>query len=523
MNCLALEQDGRVMIVDCGVAFDVRAPGAVVVHPRFDALEAWRDRIAGVFLTHGHEDHIGALPYLLKRFDVPIWGPAYAIELVRERAGEHDVLKHARMEIVKTRAKVSVGPFEIEPIRVTHSIADATALAITTSEGTVIHTGDFKFDAEPPDGETFDEARFRELGDEGVALLFSDSTNAFTPGETASETAVGNTIRDVVLGSKGAVFVAMFASNVHRLRILGDVARQTGRKIVLLGRSVETHARVARRSGYLAWPSDLVWPRNDIDALARSSILAIATGTQGEARGALARLAKGDGDLAIEPGDTAILSSRVIPGNDREVFAIIDELIRKGAVVRSWLTDRGIHTSGHAHKDEQRRMLELVRPRTFVPVHGTIHQLTAHAAIGRSMGVERSLVVENGDIVELEKGELRKTGRVAVGRVHVHEGHEVPRAVLAQRSRLAEEGFVHVTIIGDGTEIDVLTQGVVDVEANGALIEHAKREARETFASGADQTPETRAEWVRLAVRRVFTHATGTKPQTHVTVLGKSG
>lgn len=520
MNCLALEQDGRVMLVDCGVTFDMRAFGAPVVHPDFGALEGWRDSIAGVFLTHGHEDHIGALPYLLKRFDVPVWGPAYAIELVREKGDEHEILKHARLEVVKTRTATAVGPFEVEPIRVTHSIADATALAIKTSEGTVIHTGDFKFDPEPPDGETFDEARFRELGDAGVSLLFSDSTNAFTPGETASETTVGNALRDVVLGAKGAVFIAMFASNVHRLRLLGDIARATGRRIVLLGRSVETHARVARRSGYLAWPSDLVWPKDKLDLLARSSILAIATGTQGEARGALARLSKGDRDFRVEPGDTVVLSSRVIPGNDRDVLPIIDDLLRQGASVRSWLTDRAIHTSGHAHRNEQRRMLELVRPRAFVPVHGMIQQLTAHAEIARGMGMGNVLVIENGDVVELANGELRKTARVPVGRVHVHDGHEVPRSVLAERARLAEEGFVCVTIADD--VVDVFTQGVVDGDANADLIGEAKREARASFESSADQALETRSEWVRLAVRRVFARTTGTKPLTHVTIIGKT-
>jgi ribonuclease J len=521
MNCLALEQDGRVMIVDCGVTFDARALGAPVVHPDFGGLEAWRDRIAGVFLTHGHEDHIGALPYLLTRFDVPVWGPAYAIELVREKADEHEILRHARLEVVKTRETIAVGPFEVEPIRVTHSIADATALAIKTSEGTVIHTGDFKFDPEPPDGEMFDEARFRELGDAGVSLLFSDSTNAFTPGETASETSVGRALRDVVLGAKGAVFVAMFASNVHRLRLLGEIAKDTGRRIVLLGRSVETHARVARRSGYLSWPSDLVWPKDRLELVARSSILAIATGTQGEARGALARLSKGGGDLEVLPGDTVVLSSRVIPGNEREVYGIIDDLIRKGAIVRSWLTDRTIHTSGHAHKDEQRRMLELVRPRTFVPVHGMIQHLTALAEIARALGIDPARVVENGAVVELSNDALEKVGRVHVGRVHVHDGHEVPRSVLAQRARLAEEGFVHVTIAGDA--IEVLTQGVVDADANADLLEDAKREARITFDGAADQTHETRVEWVRLAVRRVFARATGTKPQTHVTIIVKTG
>jgi ribonuclease J len=519
MNCMAIENEDRLLVIDCGVTFD-RAFGAPVVHPDFSAFDAWRDRIAGVFLTHGHEDHIGALPYLLRRFDVPVWGPRYALELVRERIAEHEVLDHARLFVVKTREEVSVGPFRVEPLRVTHSIADATALVIHTSEGTIIHTGDFKFDPTPPDGETFDEERFRQVGDEGVSLLLSDSTNAFAPGETESETVVGRALHDLVLASKGAVFVAMFASNVHRLRVLGQVARASNRRIVLLGRSVETHARVARLTGYLPWPSDVVWPRERARELPRSSILAIATGSQGEERGALARLAgERTGELRIVPGDTVVLSSRVIPGNDREVSKIVDDLLRRGAIVRSWLSDRAIHTSGHAHQAEQQRMLGLVRPRAFIPVHGTMHQLVRHAETARASGVPSVLVAENGDVIELKDGSLAKVDRVAVGRVHVtDEGIEVPPAVLADRMRLAHDGFVHITLVegAAGLEAHVVTQGVIDPEASEPILEAARHEAVRAYTATDAIDP---AEEARLAVRRVFQRETGARPETHVTVV----
>ncbi len=290
MNALALEQDGEAILVDCGVTFDDRGIGVDVVHPDFTALE--NVRVRGVVITHGHEDHIGALPYFLRRFDVPVWGPPYALGLVRERLAEHEVLGWAKLHETTPRVPFEVGPFLFEPVRVTHSIADATALVIRTGAGTVIHTGDFKFDEDPVDGEAFDVERLRAAGDAGVALLLSDSTNVDARGDAAGgERGVGDALRALVASAEGAVVVAMFASNVHRLRMLGEIARATHRRIVILGRSVQTHARVAHATGYLDWPSSIRWPADRARELPREKILGIATGTQGEARAALARLA----------------------------------------------------------------------------------------------------------------------------------------------------------------------------------------------------------------------------------------
>ncbi|MGD0529734.1 MAG: ribonuclease J [Polyangiaceae bacterium] len=540
MNCLALEQDGHVLLVDCGVTFDDRGLGVDVIHADFSALEPYR--VAGLFVTHGHEDHIGAIPYLLKRHDVPVFGPRYALGLVRERAAEHEILGHVALHEVTPRTHVRVGPFDVEPIRVTHSIADATALAIRTDAGLVVHTGDFKFDESPPDGETFDVERFEELSREGVRLLFSDSTNIDAKGPTGGEEGVGEALEAIVAGAKQAVVVGVFASNVHRLRMLGDIARRHGRKLVSLGRSVSTHSRVARATArstgehagepYLEWPSDLVWPADRARELPRSAVLGVATGTQGEEAAALSRLARGEHpafDLAA--GDVVVMSSRVIPGNEPEVMRVMGHLLRRGVELRSWWSDRAVHVSGHAHREEQRRMIAMVRPRSFVPVHGTLHHLLRHAELARELGVPDVCVLENGDVGELGEGPLRKAGRVAAGRVHVFARRALPASVLSERAALASLGAAHVVVPVDGAgrpagEVSLVTRGVLDETADAHLLAAARNEVRaaveelvERGGGGILRSDAELGEAARLAVRRSLGKVLGFKPVTTSTVL----
>ena len=538
MNCLALEQGGEVLVVDCGVTFDHRGLGIDVVHPEFEALGAYH--VAGLFITHGHEDHIGAVPYFLRRFDVPVFGPRYALNLLRERSAEHEVLEHADLRSVPPRSIERVGSFEVEPIRVTHSIADATALAIRTDAGLVVHTGDFKFDETPPDGEPFDVDRLDQLSREGVELLFSDSTNIDASGAAGSEEGVGRALDDIIRDAPQAVVVSMFASNVHRLRMLGEIAARHGRRIVALGRGVSTHARVARATArstgkdagrpYLDWPVDLACAEERARDLPKRAVLAIATGSQGERTAALARLARGEHPaLDLAEGDVVVMSSRVIPGNEPEVVRVMNDLLRRGVELRTWWSDRGVHVSGHAHRQEQRRMIELVRPGAFVPVHGTLHHLSQHAKLASEIGVSEVSVLENGDVGTLDDSGLRKSGRVQAGRVSVFGGRVLPAQVIAERAALASVGSVHVAVPLDtrgrlAGEIAVATRGVIDEAVHPDLVLAARRNARAALeellgVAGPGPDDERIAETARLAVRRTLARALGFKPVTHAVLV----
>jgi ribonuclease J len=526
MNCLAVEQDGWVMLVDCGVTFDGRGLGVDVVHPDFTALEPFRGRIAGVFITHGHEDHIGALPYLLRSHDVPVWTPRYSLGLLRARSDEHEVLAHANLIEVHPREKVTVGPFEVEPTRVTHSTPDATALAIQTAAGTVIHTGDFKFDDTPPDGEHFDVERLAELGARGVALLCSDSTNIDTQARTGSEKGVGEALERLVNEAEGRVVIGLFASNVHRLRLLGGIAKRTGRRLVALGRSVRTHAQVAAETGYLGWPLEDLAPLETAAALPRERVLGVATGTQAEGRAALARIARRDHPFVLDPGDTVIFSSRVIPGHETEVFALTNDLMRRGIRVITRLDEPGAHVSGHAARPEQERMIELTRPRAFLPLHGTLHHLTRHAALAESLGVATTCVLEDGEVAELSQSSFAKAGRLPSGRVHVAFGRPVAPEVIRERIHLAARGFVVAVVRLDGQglvqgAVDVVSRGVLDDGARSDVAAEVEREARNAVLglTTAERSSDERiGDAVRVAVRRAIARATGYKPEVEVSV-----
>ncbi|MEI9947560.1 MAG: ribonuclease J [Pseudomonadota bacterium] len=527
MNCFALEQAEGIVIVDCGAAFADDDVGIDVWHPDFSWLLAQRERVHGVFLTHGHEDHLGALPYLLSELELPVWGPPHALEIAKRRLLEHQFAP-AELDLREAHAgrEYRVGPFTIEPVRVAHSIIEASALHMRTAAGSVLHTGDFNFDPDPPDGEPTDEARLTELGDQGISLLLSDSTNIDVPVRSGSERAVGAALEELVRNAPARVVIAMFASNIQRLILLGEIAQRTGRKLCLFGRSLETQCAVARQIGRLSWPSDLVVSADQASNVPRERLLVLAGGTQAERNSALKRLSTGQHPrLALAEGDTVIFSSRIIPGNDRPVFAMMNDLLRAGITLKTRFSDPAVHTSGHAGRTEQSRMIELCRPNCFLPVHGTLHHLLRHQELAQDLGVSETAVVENGTPVVCDGHKLWKDELVPHGRVAIAVGGEALSSQTHQRRlELGRLGIAFVSLAIDRADKlaappAVRTRGVPLVDNDEqALRAVAKEIARavETFRGGRGLGL---AEFVRRAARRKLEDLSGTRPIVEVETL----
>lgn len=526
MNCLVIEDQGSSVIVDCGAAFPEDDLGVDVIHPDFDYVLQHHDRLRGIFLTHGHEDHIGALPYLLSELEVPVWGPPHALGMARKRLLEHGFgPNELDFRVATPGQSYEVGPFQIEPVRVAHSIVEASALAIRTSQGIIFHSGDFNFDPDPPDGEPTDEARIRELGDKGIGLLLSDSTNIDVPERAGSERSVGAVLERLIQAAPARVVVALFASNIQRLILLGEIARRTGRKLCLLGRSLDAQVTVAKEIKRLSWLSDLLVSADEVREMKRERVLILAGGTQAERLSAMRRLADGIHPLlSLQEGDTVILSSRVIPGNDRPVIAMINAMHRRGLTVHTRITEPGVHTSGHAGRSEQRRMLELTRPRCFMPVHGTLHHLLRHAELGRSLGVSQTVVVENGAVVGFDGQSANKIDAVRSGRIPIAIGGEVLSGEnLQRRQELGRLGIATVALALDGRKLlgppVISTRGIPNVDGDAAALRSLGLEA----ARAVEQFREGRglelSEHVRRSVRRKIEDLSGTRPVVDVSVV----
>ncbi|HEX6765698.1 MAG TPA: ribonuclease J [Polyangiaceae bacterium] len=526
MNCLAVEQRDGLVIIDCGVGFPDNDLGIDVILPDFGWILERASRVHGVFLTHGHEDHIGALPYLLRHLRTPVWGPPHALGLVRRRLAEHD-FSASELDLREAVAgkTYGVGPFSIEPVRVAHSIVEASALCLATAAGTVVHTGDFNLDPDPPDGEPTDEARLASLGDAGVALLLSDSTNVDLAERPGSERGVAEAVERLAENATGRVFVALFASNVQRLITFGAMAERLERKLCLLGRSLEAHAGVAREIGRVAWRSDLVVSPEQAEKMPRERVLVLAGGTQAEHGSAMRRLSLGAHPaLRVEAGDTVIFSSRAIPGNERAVFGMMNDLLRLGARVHSRATDPAVHTSGHPGRTELERMLALVRPRCFVPVHGTLHHLLRHAELARRLGVSDAVVVEDGTPVVCDGRKLAKEPAVRHGKVMVAKGGEaLSDDALRGRAELGRSGIVVVALGFDAgkrepTSVSVVAKGVPAVSGSDGAVRSLEQEALRAAASFREGRGLALEEFVRRAVRRAVEDLSGTRPIVEIAV-----
>ncbi len=493
-NMTIYEYGGEIIIVDCGMAFpgdDMY--GIDLVIPDVSYLVKNRSRIRGLFLTHGHEDHIGGIPYVLKQVNIPIFCTRLTAGLIKLKLEEHGLTRSTKLTTVEAGQTVRAGKFNVEFIHVNHSIADSVAFAIHTKMGTVVHTGDFKIDSTPIDGEVIDLARFGELGKEGVLALCSDSTNVERPGFTMSEKEVGKTFRRRFAGCDKRIIVTTFASNVHRIQQVIDAAVENGRKVAVTGRSMENIMKVSTELGYMKVPRNTLMDVNKIKGLPKNKQVIITTGSQGEEMSALYRMAfSTHKQVELGPGDLVIISASAIPGNEKTISRVVDELYRKGVDVLYNRSDM-LHVSGHACQEEQKILHALVKPRFFIPVHGEQRMLQIHTQLAMAMGMDRNhiAVAENGSVIELTTKTMKINGSVPAGEVFIDGSGvgDVGAVVLRDRKRLAEDGMVTVVLPVSSHNGDLLappeivTRGFIYVKESEEMMAELQRVAAEAAES----------------------------------------
>ncbi|MCK6556504.1 ribonuclease J [Candidatus Binatia bacterium] len=526
LNCLLIEYNGFAIGIDCGLMFpEMHMLGIDLVIPDLSYLDSLGERFLGFVITHGHEDHIGALRYVLREIDVPVYAPPLAVGLLTEKLREYDLAGRARLEVFRPRRPWQMGPFGIEAVQMTHSIVDAVALAITTPLGTIIHSGDFKLDQTPIDGVTSDLQGLAEYAARGVLLLLSDSTNADRPGYTPSERQVHSGLDRIFGDAGGKVIFSTFSSHVHRLSQVLDLSQRYGRRVVTLGRSINTSIRIAEQLGYLEFPPSLFAEVSDLRQLPAGAVTLLVAGSQGEPLSALMRMAVGDhGQARVDPGDVVVLSSRIIPGNEKPIGSLINHMYRRGATV-CHAGSAPVHVSGHASQEELKLLLTLVRPRYFVPIHGEYRQLVEHRGLAQSVGIpaERTFLLEDGQVLQIDGGGAAVVEPVHAGRVFV-DGKgvgDVEDVVLRDRRHLSSDGLVLAILAIDqqsGEVIqgpDLVTRGFIPEQDTQEYIQRARTVVLDALA---ELTAESRAdslevkEEVRKALKRFFTKTLERRP-----------
>jgi ribonuclease J len=450
MNCMAIRWGDDIIVIDAGLMFpEAELLGVDIVVPDISYLIENRQRVRGIVLTHGHEDHIGALPWVLSELNVPVWGTEFTLAYVEDKLEEHGLLDDADLREIRPNESFKIGPFTVHPIQVTHSLVDCVALAVHTPLGVIVHTGDFKVDPTPTDNRLFDLHAFAEYGKTGVLALFQDSTNVERKGYTPSERAVRRKFDEVFAHTRRRLFISCFSSSIHRIKLAVEMAWQHGRKVAFAGRSMNSSAEIAEDLGYIEIPEGLLIHPGEIKNFAPEKVCVMISGTQGEPMSALSRAAVDNHKHAkIEKGDTVMLSSRIIPGNEKAIYRMIDHLFRREAHV---IYDDGssppVHVSGHASQEELKLIINLVKPKYFIPIHGEYRQLKLHAEMAGAMhgSVGNVILIESGDILEFDEMGARKAGRVNVGRVCIDSGSRtdvVEDLVIKDRRHLSEDGIV---------------------------------------------------------------------------------
>jgi len=527
MNCMALRWGDDIIVVDAGLMFpEAELLGVDIVVPDISYLTENRQHVRAIILTHGHEDHIGALPWILNELNVPVWGTEFTLACVEDKLEEHQLLDDADLREIRPGERFKIGPFTIHPIQVTHSLVDCVALAIHTPLGVVMHTGDFKVDPTPTDNRLFDLHSFAEYGKEGVLLLLQDSTNVERKGYTPSERAVHRKFEEIFVRTERRLFISCFSSSIHRIKVSVDLAWEHGRKVCFIGRSMVSSAEIAEDLGYLNIPEGLLIHPGEMKNFAPEKVCVLISGTQGEPMSAMSRAAVDSHKHAkIEKGDTVVLSSRIIPGNEKAIYRMVDHLFRREAFV---VYDDGsyppVHVSGHASQEELKLIINLVRPKYFVPIHGEYRQLKLHAELARTMhtAVGSVMLIESGDILELDELGARRVGRVNVGRVCIDSGSRtdvVEDLVIKDRRHLSEDGFVLPIIAINKltgrveTAPEIVTRGFALGE-NG-VIERAREIVMETLELSSDEEKADYGvikEKIRADLKRYISKQTQRRP-----------
>lgn len=524
MNCLALRWEDDIIVIDAGLMFpESELLGVDIVVPDISYLVENKEHVRAIILTHGHEDHIGGLPWILSELKVPVYATEFTLAYVEGKLEEHRMLDETELIEITPKEKFAIGPFTIEPIRVTHSLVDCVALAIDTPVGVVIHTGDFKIDLSPLDDKPFDLHTFAEYGKRGVLALLQDSTNIERSGYTPSERAVIPRLDEIFSRTRKKLFFSCFSSSIYRIRIAMELARAHGRKVAVLGRSMVESTEIAQDLGYLNIPPGLVINPGQMRDYTPDQLMILISGTQGEPMSALSRAAVDNHKHAhIDAGDTVVLSSRIIPGNEKAIFSVMDHLYRRDAHV---ICDDGsngmIHVSGHGSQEEQRLLINLVRPKFFVPIHGDYRYLRHHAKVAMETGaVEHAVVIEDGDVLELDKTDARKKEKVQAGRVLIDSGSTidvVEDLVIRDRRILSEDGFVLV-VLAINKRTGKLEQApeLVMRGFGGADITEQSREAVLKTLGGLTGEEKTDygmvKEKVRVELKRLIQKTTGRRP-----------